>query len=410
MQDGRPIGHLGSVTRATDVISCGSLTSDVGSAYDRPNVTTRSARPGGARRAIALGATLISLAASCTGDTTIDDDPAPSREPVGGTLRLGMSTASYWGLDPRDEFNFATWELFRCCLLRTMLSYDVTADTTDLRPIPDLAAAPPEISADGRTWTFRIREGVTYAPPLDDVEVTSGDFVRAITRAADSYDPAIGGLPGYLSKIDGFTDYVDDEANAIVGLQTPDPHTLRVTTTDLDATLLYLFALPVTAPIPPRPGDPSAEFGVATGYETRPRPDGNPDSYGGVLATTGPYMYEGTEDIDHNLPAKERTPASGFTPWDIHIFPEGGDRVDGWGSIRLVRNPSWHPEDDPLRAALADSIEIVGAAGGRAVPADGVGRARPRVRHRPAAGARSSATRRIPSSGRSCRHRSARRG
>lgn len=269
-----------------------------------------------------------------------------------------MGDVSYWGMDPRDEWVAGTWELFRCCLVRTMMSYDVSGDTTDLRPIPDIAAAPPEISTDGLIWTFRLREGLHYAPPLEGVEITSGDFVRSISRAATSFDPEVGGLAGYLRMIEGFDEYAGGKASAIVGLQTPDPHTLRITTTRLDSTLLYMLALPVTAPIPPQPGDPEAPFGVATGYDVTPRPDGGEDAYGRVLAASGPYMYEGAAEVDYSMPPEERTPASGFTPWKVDIHRDF--RVTEFGSITLVRNPSWRPEDDPLRLALPDRIELVG--------------------------------------------------
>jgi hypothetical protein len=297
-------------------------------------------------------------AAACTAGTT--GSAVPSRGPVGGTLRIGMTSATFWGMDPRDEWNFATWELFRCCLVRTLMSYDVSGTNADLRPIPDLASAPPEISTDGLTWTFRLRTGIHYAPPLDDVEITSGDFVRAITRAAATYDPVTHALPGYFQVIDGFLDYADGRASSIAGLQTPDPHTLRIVTTQLDSRLLYLLALPMSAPIPPLPGGTDAPFGVATGYEEDPEPTGGKDGYGRVLAASGPYMYEGADQVDYTLAPEERMPAVGFVPPKVHDDEFGNLIVDEFNSITLVRNPSWHPEDDPLRPALADRMEITG--------------------------------------------------
>ena len=196
------------------------------------------------------------------------------------------------------------------------MSYDVSGATRDLRPVPDLAVAPPEISADGLTWTFRIRAGIRYAPPLGDVQITSADFARAITRAATRYDPVQGSLAGYFDLIDGFVDYAEGDASSIVGLQTPDPFTLRIVTTRADARLLYLLALPMSAPIPPAPGAPDRPLGVATGYD-EPIGFGGAGSYGGVMVASGPYMFEGAEDVDPSLPPEEREPASGFTPWVI---------------------------------------------------------------------------------------------
>jgi ABC-type oligopeptide transport system substrate-binding subunit len=54
----------------------------------------------------------------------------------------------------------------RCCLLRTLLSYQgapTSQGGATLRP--DLAASMPTVSDDGLTWTFRIRQGLQYAPP-----------------------------------------------------------------------------------------------------------------------------------------------------------------------------------------------------------------------------------------------------
>jgi peptide/nickel transport system substrate-binding protein len=305
-------------------------------------------------------ATLIALAlvAGCTADTTTGG-PAASRGPVGGTLRVGMNFGSFWGMDPADEWNASTWEISRCCLIRTLMSYDVSGATRDLRPVPDLAVAPPEISADGLTWTFRIRTGIHYAPPLDDVQITSADFVRAIRRAATRYDPTQGQLANYFDLIDGYVDYTEGDASSIVGLQTPDPSTLRIVTTRADARLLYLLALPMSAPIPPTPGAPDQPLGVATGYD-EPIGFGGAGSYGGVMAASGPYMFEGAGDVDPSLPAADRDPASGFTPWKMGPEEEGFPTLK-FGSITLVRNPSWRPEDDPLRLALPDRIEVVGA-------------------------------------------------
>ncbi|MET0801327.1 MAG: ABC transporter substrate-binding protein [Actinomycetota bacterium] len=272
-----------------------------------------------------------------------------------------MTNPAFWGMDPLNEWNAATWELFRCCLLRTMMSYDVAGDASELRPIPDLATAPPDISADGLTWTFHLREGIQYAPPLENVEITSQDFVRAITRAAHAADPDAPGLTSYLDMIEGFDAYVHDEATSIVGLQTPDQYTLRITTTRLDATLLYMLALPITAPIPPQPDSASAPFGVASGYDDQAaEPDGGAESYGPVLVASGPYMVEGADQLDLSLPPEQRTAPSGFTPWQVEVLGQDELRVESAGAITLVRNPSWRPENDPLRAALADRLEVAG--------------------------------------------------
>ena len=88
--------------------------------------------------------------------------------------------------DPQKEYYGVAWEYYRCCLLRTLLC------TTARRPTRTAGSCSrtsrpriPEISADGLTWTFTLKSGLHYAPPLEEVEITAQDFVRAMERTAD---------------------------------------------------------------------------------------------------------------------------------------------------------------------------------------------------------------------------------
>ena len=141
------------------------------------------------RRSLALFALVLSLglvAAACGGD----NNPSPQGPgasgttgeiPVGGTLRLALQSDVQEAFDPQKEYYSVAWAFYRCCLLRTLLSYNgkTTADGgADV--LPDLAADVPEQSADGLTWTFTLKQGIHYSPPLQDVEVTAPDFIRAM--------------------------------------------------------------------------------------------------------------------------------------------------------------------------------------------------------------------------------------
>jgi ABC-type transport system substrate-binding protein len=212
------------------------------------------------------------------------------------------------------------------------------------------------------TWTFHLREGIHYAPPLENVEVTSSDVVRALLRVSGGQVVTDGEAfgPGlvYLPLIEGFSEYADGAMDTIAGVSTPDEHTLRVREVRPDASIVHLFAMAFTAPIPPVPGDPAAAFGAATGHPfnsdfSPPLPRGpRADGYGRFLIATGPYMFEGAADLDPSVPPERQAPISGFTPaWYL-----GEDHFRG--HIALVRNPSWHPATDPNRRAFADRIEI----------------------------------------------------
>src|SRR5439155_13588489 len=121
---------------------------------------------------------------------------------------------------------------------------------------------------------------------------------------------------------------------SISGLEAPDHTTLRVHLVRPTGDLGERFSLAATAPIPPKPSDPDAPLGVATGHD---------DDDGGFLVATGPYMLERGADLDFSLPPAQQRPASGLVPGE---------------EITLVRNPSWDPASDGLRGAYADRIEV----------------------------------------------------
>ncbi len=294
-------------------------------------------------KVLALVAVLGLVAAACggdddggesgptaaTGDTTAT---GPATFQQGGTLNLAMIGDVDAGFDPQKSYYSVTWEYYRCCLLRTLTSYlgvPTSEGGSDLQP--DIAADLPEVSSDGLTWTFTLKSGIFFAPPFEDVEVTSADILRAIERVADP-DASVGGYPFYFSPIEGFDDFSAGDADTISGIETPDDSTFVVTTTAPAGEIPYLFAMAATAPIPPDAED--EPLGAAEGHT---------QDYGRFMVATGPYMFLGGDTIDYSLPADEQTPAAGYEPGQ---------------SIQLVRNPSYDPATDGLRPAYPDEINV----------------------------------------------------
>src|SRR5438132_1401014 len=136
-----------------------------------------------------LFATILLVACTGGGD---QPDRGASNPKAGGTLSLGLSGEVLFSLDPQNEWSLSTWELFRCCLLRTLMSYDGTGGVSGTEPKPDLAVAAPDVSTDGLTWTFHLRPDLHYGPPLQDVPITSPDIVRALLRAGDPHTANVG--------------------------------------------------------------------------------------------------------------------------------------------------------------------------------------------------------------------------
>src|SRR5919106_413056 len=276
-------------------------------------------------RNVAALIALVLLVSSCT---EAADEPKDT-VPRGGTLIVNafVSETTLFSLDPHIAFAAQPWELFRCCLLRTLLAYPgrPTGDG-GARLSPDLAESLPEVSTDGLTWTFRLRRGLRYGPPFTDTEILAPDIVRALERAASRWEAG-----GYLYEpIEGFTDVTDGKAESISGLETPDDHTLVIHLTHVSGDIGQLMALPASAPIPPVPN--GVEFGAADGHE----------DYGPFLVSSGPYMFDGAADLEFTSSPEEQTPARGYQPD---------------GPLTLVRNPSWRPGSDRLRPAYPDRIE-----------------------------------------------------
>jgi class 3 adenylate cyclase/ABC-type transport system substrate-binding protein/tRNA A-37 threonylcarbamoyl transferase component Bud32 len=64
-----------------------------------------------------------------------------------------------------------------------LMQYTVRSDGS-AEIVPEVAAGPPSVSADGLTYTYRIQKGFRFSPPLDD-EVTAASFKASIERARE---------------------------------------------------------------------------------------------------------------------------------------------------------------------------------------------------------------------------------
>ena len=173
---------------------------------------------------------LALVAAACGGGADESAQPsgpsATGATPVGGTLKLALQSDVQEAFDPQKEYYGVAWAFDRCCLLRTLLSYNgKTTAEGGAEVKPDLAAALPEQSADGLTWTFTLKPGIKYAPPLEDVTVTAQDFIRAMEREACG-TCSTGGYSFYYSTIEGFDEFAAGDADTITGLEAPDDSTL----------------------------------------------------------------------------------------------------------------------------------------------------------------------------------------
>jgi peptide/nickel transport system substrate-binding protein len=316
--------------------------------------------------AVGLAAAIVAvlLAAALDGGAGMSTS-ASAVSPRGGTLRARLlftdELAHYavlprgydYFLDPQTGYTTPELEFFRCCLLRTLLSYNghpTAQGGAELHP--DLASSMPEISHDRLTWTFRLKRGLHYAPPFANTEIKAQDIVRAIERdltpAPRRAAPVIGAGLGacrfyYVGVIAGAQEYADGKAGTISGLETPDDHTLVVHLLRPAGDLGYRLSLPAAAPIPPSPRAPGARLGAAQGHDA---------GYGRFLVASGPYMIAGSRRLDFSLPSSRQKPLSGYA------WRRAASGIVHARSLTFVRNPSWDPRSDTLRKAHLDRIDL----------------------------------------------------
>jgi peptide/nickel transport system substrate-binding protein len=254
--------------------------------------------------AIAITVCLALTLAACSGRRETGSSGTTSRKGVkGGTLRI-VNVADVDSLDPAAAYAASSWSLGRL-YLRTLYSWDSTRPGDDIAtPVPDLADGPPIVSGDRLTYTFRLRHGVRYAPPVNR-QVAAADFVYALERQLRGRQPA----HRYAWMIKGTREFAARKARRISGIVAVDTQTLRITLVKPAPDLLSIVALPFFAPVP---GEYASRSSVGAGYSKR-------------VVGSGPYT------LGAYAPGK---------------------------AITFVRNKNWNPTTDPLRKAWVDKVEV----------------------------------------------------
>jgi peptide/nickel transport system substrate-binding protein len=248
-------------------------------------------------RMASLALALALVAVGCAG---------PQRDAGGDGVRGG--TLGVLSADPEYTLDtaFPNFAIARA-YARTLYGYNLAGPPEQQTiPVPDIANGPAQLSPDRRTYTFTLRPGVRYAPPVNR-EVTAQDFITAIQRLYDQRNPSYA--QQFADLIAGASAFGAGKASRISGLAAPDSRTLTITLNQPAGDFLSILTQPVFAPVP---GEYAAHYAVG-------------DNYSGHVVGTGPY-----------------TPTT-YVPRR---------------TIVLVRNPNWDPATDPLRKAWVDRIQV----------------------------------------------------
>jgi ABC-type transport system substrate-binding protein len=158
--------------------------------------------------------------------------------------------AAETGFDPAGAQDLYSGTIEQA-IFETLLTYDYLARPAHLVPLT--AEAMPQVSADGKVYTFKIRKGIYYSPDPafkgKKRELTAEDYAYSLKRLID---PKLASPWAWLveNKIEGLdalaeaakkTGKFDYDAR-IAGLQTPDRYTLRIQLKQADYNLPYILA------------------------------------------------------------------------------------------------------------------------------------------------------------------------
>ncbi len=195
----------------------------------------RVATPGGWRAVVAtLAVAAIALSLTACG--------SGSGGSGNGVLRATFSSFPDY-LDPALSHSEEGWTAIYNTYV-PLLTYRHADGKAGSEVIPGLARSLPEISADGLTYRFRLRDGLRYS---DGTPVVASDFKRAVERL---FRLNSSGSP-FFTDIVGAADFAKSKQGGISGIVSDDKSSeITIHLVRPRGTFLQELALPFTAPLP----------------------------------------------------------------------------------------------------------------------------------------------------------------
>lgn len=175
---------------------------------------------------VAMAAVLVGVGAPAL--------PAPGARQVVVTFKDDIST-----LDPAIGYDWQNWSIIKSIFDGLM---DYEPGTTKL--VPHLAESY-QVSADGRTYTFRLRRGVKFH---NGREVVAEDFKYSLERVLNPKTQSPGA--GFFLGIAGAEAFQKGQAREVAGIQVVERYTLRITLNKPNAAFLHTMALNFSHVVP----------------------------------------------------------------------------------------------------------------------------------------------------------------
>jgi peptide/nickel transport system substrate-binding protein len=216
------------------------------------------------------------------------------QEHRGGTMRLVARSAA-GTLDPHINYTLQFWQIYQITH-DGLVSFKKAQGEEGFKVVPNLAEAMPQIADDGKTYTFKLRQGIKF---WDGREVTVKDVVASLQRIYKVSGPTSG---TFYRNIVGADKCLETPAGCTLegGVESDEAaRTVTIRLSQPDPELIYKLAVPHAVILP---ADAPAEDAG-----TQPIPG------------TGPYMIT---SYDPNTSLKlARNPH--FKVWSEEAQPDG---------------------------------------------------------------------------------------
>ena len=281
---------------------------------------------GGRRRVLGMVGfvvVVVLVAAACGGGKKSTPGAATAAPQRGGVYRTAVDDLGLTnGFDPTGEYVAIAFNSYNA-ILRTLVATRHIAAPAGNVLYPDLAAKLPDVSSDRLTYTFTLKPGIKFGPPLNRA-ITSKDIEYAFERI--NTKPLVAQYGFYYDGIIKGMDGSAPKPAPVSGIDTPNDQTIVFHLTHPVGDFLYRLAMPATAPAPKEVAGCFTKAG----------------DYGRYVIASGPYMIQGSDKLDASS-CQSLKPISGFDPTK---------------KLVLVRNPDYSQSTDTLRSNWVDGIQI----------------------------------------------------
>jgi peptide/nickel transport system substrate-binding protein len=215
-------------------------------------------------RRILISVPLLLLAVSAGCGSGSSSSAGSAGAPVNGGTLQGAIPDNPDHLDTGISFAVEGWELLEATN-NGLLTFKKAGGGQQSVIEPDIAAAMPVVTDNGRTYTFHVRKGVMFSPPVNRA-VRPSDFQYAIERLFHVGSPGVG----FYTNIAGTDAYAAHHAAHISGILANDKtgtiafHLVKPDGAFLDDMAIpFAFAVPAGMPYKDISTDPL--WRVATG-------------------------------------------------------------------------------------------------------------------------------------------------